>query len=200
MSLIIGVDFDNTIVCYDRLFHQVALSKGLIPATLPQDKESIRNYLRKIDQEACWTELQGDVYGVYMQEAIPYVGVKAFFTDIIKQEIPIYIISHKTKYPYLGPQHDLHAAAYQWLDTQDFNNTHVFFERTKEAKLARIKSIGCTHFIDDLPEILMHKEFPLQTAKILFNGREIVDPQIQQACKIFSSWDAINSYFHECLT
>lgn len=200
MGLIIGVDFDNTIVGYDRLFHQVALSKGLIPANLPQEKESIRNYLRKIDQEACWTKLQGDVYGTYMHEAIPFRDVKAFFTEVIKQEIPIYIISHKTQYPYLGPQHDLHAAAHQWLDTQGFNNTDVFFEHTKEAKLARIKSMGCTHFIDDLPEILMHKEFPLQTEKILFNAREISDPQIQQACKIFSSWDAINNYVLERIT
>ena len=30
----------------------------------------------------------------------------------------------------------------------------IFFEFTKEAKVKRIKSLGCSHFIDDLPEIL----------------------------------------------
>jgi len=28
----IGVDFDNTIVCYDALFHRVARERGLAPA------------------------------------------------------------------------------------------------------------------------------------------------------------------------
>ena len=30
----------------------------------------------------------------------------------------------------------------------------MFFELTKEAKVARIGGLGCTHFIDDLPEFL----------------------------------------------
>ena len=29
--MLIGVDFDNTIVCYDKLFHQLALERSLIP-------------------------------------------------------------------------------------------------------------------------------------------------------------------------
>ena len=32
--MILGVDFDNTIVAYDSLFHRVALERGLIPADL----------------------------------------------------------------------------------------------------------------------------------------------------------------------
>ena len=36
--MIIGVDFDNTIVCYDKVFHVAAYEKGLIPADLPVSK------------------------------------------------------------------------------------------------------------------------------------------------------------------
>ena len=31
----IGIDFDNTIACYDGVFHQAALERGLIPPILP---------------------------------------------------------------------------------------------------------------------------------------------------------------------
>ena len=37
--MVLGVDFDNTIVRYDELFHSVAVERGLIPATLPARKK-----------------------------------------------------------------------------------------------------------------------------------------------------------------
>jgi hypothetical protein len=42
----------------------------------------------------------------------------------------------------------------------------VFFELTKEAKVARILALGCTHCVDDLPEIL--DMLPDNVEKILF--------------------------------
>jgi len=42
----IGIDFDNTIVSYDTLFHRVALERGLIPISVPANKISVREYLR----------------------------------------------------------------------------------------------------------------------------------------------------------
>ena len=36
--MLIGVDFDNTIVCYDGLFHRVAVEQGLIPQKFPRVK------------------------------------------------------------------------------------------------------------------------------------------------------------------
>ena len=45
--MIIGLDFDNTIVSYDELFHRVALEGGLVPGDLPVRKEAVRDYLRE---------------------------------------------------------------------------------------------------------------------------------------------------------
>ena len=42
----------------------------------------------------------------------------------------------------------------------------VFFELTKEEKVQRIVQLGCTHYIDDLPEIL--EMLPDTVQKILF--------------------------------
>ena len=44
----IGIDFDNTIVCYDKVFHKVAIEKGLIPEDIPPSKNNVRDHLRRI--------------------------------------------------------------------------------------------------------------------------------------------------------
>ena len=45
--MVLGLDFDNTIIKYDELFHKVAFEKNLIPADLPKEKNTVRNYLRE---------------------------------------------------------------------------------------------------------------------------------------------------------
>ena len=50
--MIVGVDFDNTIVAYDALFHRVASERGLIPATVAATKIAVRDALRASGQEA----------------------------------------------------------------------------------------------------------------------------------------------------
>ena len=55
----IGLDFDNTLIDYDGVFHQVALEKGLIDEHVPVSKTAVRDSLREREQEDDWTELQG---------------------------------------------------------------------------------------------------------------------------------------------
>ncbi|MBI2360879.1 MAG: hypothetical protein HYV04_18575 [Deltaproteobacteria bacterium] len=76
----IGIDFDNTIVCYDQMFHRIALERGLIPASLPATKGHVRDMLRRMGREEEWTEMQGQVYGKRLHEAEPFPGVLEFFT------------------------------------------------------------------------------------------------------------------------
>ncbi len=177
----LGVDFDNTIVCYDALFHRVARERGLIPEGVPVNKSDVRNYLRRVENEAAWTEMQGYVYGARMSEAAPYPGVREFFQACRTAAIPTCIISHKTRHPFLGEKYDLHAAATAWLAQQGFFDPaqiglpreNVFFELTKPAKLARIGQCGCTHFIDDLPEFLGESNFPAAVQRILFDPNQL---------------------------
>jgi len=177
----LGVDFDNTIVCYDALFHKVAYEQGLIPTDVPVNKSDVRNYLRRVDKEAAWTEMQGYVYGGRMSEAAPYPGVLEFFLACRAAGIPTSIVSHKTRHPFLGKPYDLHAAAIAWLEQQGFFDAariglpreNVYFELTKPAKLERIGQCGCTHFIDDLPEFLGEPGFPVPVERILFDPNQL---------------------------
>lgn len=176
----IGVDFDNTIVCYDALFHRVARERGLAPEGLPVNKSDVRNHLRRIGKEEVWTEMQGCVYGARMAEAAPYPGVIEFFLACRRAGIPTCIISHKTRHPFLGERHDLHQAALQWLEQQGFfdpaiiglSRSQVFLELTKQAKIERIGLCGCTTFIDDLPELLAEAAFP-EIERILFDPGDL---------------------------
>jgi hypothetical protein len=178
-DMILGVDFDNTIVSYDRLFHRVALERGLIPCEIEESKASIRDFLRKVGNEDDWTEMQGYVYGARMAEALPFPGALECLARLAARGIRVFIISHKTRLSYRGPSYDLHESAWGWLEQNGFfdrartglNKDHIFFELTKEAKLERIAKTGCTHFVDDLPEFLAEPDFPPNVVRILFDPK-----------------------------
>ncbi|MBI4179187.1 aminoglycoside phosphotransferase family protein [bacterium] len=202
--MIIGVDFDNTVVCYDRIFHQVALERGLIPTTVPASKQGVRDYLRSTGRENDWIEMQGHVYGACMRRAAPFPGALDFFQRCRASNIQVYIISHRTLHPFSGPAYDLHAAAGEFLDEFGFFDPRrigllrerVFFELTKEAKIRRMLEIGCTHFVDDLIEFLTMEEFPAGIDRILFdpNGNHPADPRIRplRRLKEIPSWDFLS--------
>ncbi len=171
-----GLDFDNTIVGYDMLFHQVAREVGLIPQDLPPYKLLVREHLRRIGKEDLWTEMQGLVYGARMAEAKAFAGVREFLRWARAEGIELFIVSHKTQYPFLGPKYDLHAAAKRWIkqylcdeDGPLIESENSFFELTKEEKCARIAALECDWFLDDLPELLTSPAFPKHIVPLLFD-------------------------------
>ena len=173
----IGIDFDNTIACYDGVFHAAALERGLIPANLGRDKNSVRDHLNGSGRKDDFTELQGYVYGARMDLVSPYPGFADFVAAARQAGHDLFIVSHKTKHPILGPQHDMHAAARGFLSDRGLMGSgetqiasdRVFFELTKDKKVARAKALACEVFIDDLPEILAMNGFPVGMHKVLFD-------------------------------
>lgn len=197
----IGLDFDNTIVSYDTLFHKVALEQSLVPTDTPVNKLSVRDYLRRIGQEDRWTEMQGYVYGARMAEAEAYNGAIDFIRKAKQAGHTLAIMSHKTRYPFMGPQYDLHVAASDWIsqnllcnDEDLIPHSQIFFELTKQEKIARIAEFECDVFIDDLPEILLFEGFPATTKRLLFDPEchhsKISHPEIAT----FSSWQCITDH------
>jgi hypothetical protein len=199
----IGIDFDNTIACYDGVFHKAALERSLIPADLARDKNSVRDYLNGTGRKDEFTELQGYVYGARMDLVSPYPGFAEFIAIAQKAGHELFIVSHKTRHPILGPKHDMHAAARGFLTDRSLTGSglaqidpaNVFFELTKEQKVARAYALACNVFIDDLPEILSLDGFPDGMRKILF------DPENQfagmaaerQTFDQYTSWASITA-------
>lgn len=175
--MLIGLDFDNTIVCYDRLFHRLAAERGLVPVGLPATKQAVRDHLRAAGRNDDWTELQGVAYGPRITDAEPFPGVTDFLRRCRDAGVSVAVVSHKTRRPYRGEPHDLHAAAHSFLESHGLYNTsdtglspdHVFLEPTLADKLARVGALGCGAFVDDLPEVLAEPAFPAAVRKVLFD-------------------------------
>jgi len=175
--MLIGLDFDNTIVRYDRLFHRLADERGLLGEPVAVNKTAVRDYLRRIGREPDWTEMQGVGYGPRIADAEPFPGVKDFLAKCLAAGAEVRIVSHKTKHPYAGPPFDLHEAAHNFLTAHGFYDTavtglspeRVNLALTKRAKIDRIAELGCDVFVDDLTDILAEPGFPAKTRKVLFD-------------------------------
>jgi hypothetical protein len=197
----IGIDFDNTIACYDGVFHAAALERGLIPADVGRDKNSVRDHLNGSDRKNDFTELQGYVYGARMDLVAPYPGFAEFITAARKAGHTLFIVSHKTRHPMLGPKHDMHAAARGFLtarglvgnDDSQIDPKSVFFELTKQDKVARAAALRCEVFIDDLPEILAMPGFPDGMRRILFDPENQLENASDHPATRRSSWAAITA-------
>jgi len=167
--LLVGVDFDNTLVCYDALLHREATARGLIPIAVPADKRRIRDQIRRRPHgEADLQRLQALIYGEKIQDAPAAPGVPEFFSGCRQDGIAVAIVSHKTA--------ELHAPALAWLERHGafessgwgVSRASIYFESTRVEKLTRIRQIGCTHFVDDLEETFAEPAFPPGVRKILY--------------------------------
>jgi hypothetical protein len=195
----IGIDFDNTIACYEGIFHAAAVERGLIPVTTASDKTSVRNTLRAAGREDDWTRLQGYIYGACMDRVACYPGFAEFVIRAASEGHKLFVVSHKTRYPYLGDDYDLHAAARNFLNTNlvsratTLSDEQVFFEPTLECKLARIATQRCDVFIDDLPEFLDEKAFPKSTRPVLFDPENHYPGGIWKGCSFerYQNWKAV---------
>ncbi|MDB5799570.1 MAG: haloacid dehalogenase-like hydrolase [Rhodocyclales bacterium] len=199
----IGLDFDNTIVSYDALFHKVALEQNAIPPDTPVNKVAVRDSLRRIGEEEVWTAMQGYVYGARMDEAQAYDGVIAFMRAAKVAGHELFIVSHKTRHPFLGPQYDLHAAARGWIDAHLcwdgvalLPAENLFFELTKQEKLARIDACGCDVFVDDLPEILVAEGFPEKVARLLFDPENHHAETASSGLRVFGNWQQLSEFLN----
>lgn len=172
--MIIGFDFDNTIIDYTASFIELAKKKNLVPTEVNKDKVSIRNYLRDKNIENEWTALQGEVYGKNIMSAEVYKGLLDALEYLSSKNFKIKIISHKTKFPYIGEKINLRNAALKWIKKnilKDHSNIKldlldIHFEDSIEKKIRKIKELNCDVYIDDLPEIL--NLLPNSIKKILF--------------------------------
>ena len=183
MAFRIGIDFDNTVVCYDNLFVQTAKAEQLIPRDFRGGKLAVRELIRSLDDgDEKWQRLQGKVYGGQMDSALLFDGVARFVARCRRRDdTSVFIVSHKTEFGHFDAAGvNLREVARAWMvrhaffdkDGLDFADDALYFESTRDDKVERIARLNCTHFIDDLEEVLEHPRFPAGVKRILFlNGR-----------------------------
>jgi hypothetical protein len=173
----IGIDFDNTLISYDEVFLGVARARGLLASDFTGNKQAVRDAIRLMpDGELAWQRLQGHVYGKGIGGATLPDGAMAFLRRCRAGGCKVFIVSHKTELGHHDPDRvNLRDAALAWMQAHEFfaesggalARTNVFFEATRADKIKRIAALGCTHFIDDLPEVLTDPAFPPGVARLL---------------------------------
>lgn len=187
MRVLVGVDFDNTVAGYDRVFPVAAEREGLIEPGAARDKTAVRNaVMRRPDGERDWMRLQGRVYGTHMHEAELVEGVGQFFARCRTAGVPVAIVSHRTEFGHFDPDRiNLRDAARAWLEDRGFFDADrfglkpgdIYFESTRDDKIRRIRALGCSHFVDDLEEVLTEPGFPAGTRKYLLTNGARALPQ-----------------------
>jgi hypothetical protein len=178
--MLIGIDFDNTIAGYDRLIARLAVELGLLDCAPSGGKRAVRDAIRALHPEGdvAWQRLQAVAYGRRMIEADLIAGVTDFLALCRARDVPVRIVSHKTRHAAYDPERvDLRLAAISWMQSKGFFDEagfglapgQVFFEGTRRDKVDRIRDLGCTHFIDDLEEVFAEPDFPTEVKAILFD-------------------------------
>jgi hypothetical protein len=196
VDMIIGIDFDNTIINYSDLFYEAGLSLGVLPDNAGFSKKTIREYLIGIGREDDWIKIQGLVYGEYIRNAKVMDGFSPFSDLCYENGWKIFIISHKTQDSIVGEKFNLRTPAINWLEKNRIFGMDirgavegVFFEATRSEKVGRINQLGCDIMIDDLAEVLLHPDLLEGIIKILYDPdrKSTPDPGYFTA----GSWDQI---------
>lgn len=204
----IGLDFDNTIVGYDHVFARAAVEGGHLPEGFEGGKTDVREAVRaQKNGEQRWQMLQGQVYGKHMPEARLIDGVEDFLVRCKERGDTLYIVSHKTEFGHFDDSFiNLRDAARAWMANRGFFNPgrydldpyKVSFHATRDEKVSKIAELELDFFIDDLPEVLSHPNFPSATRRLLFDPsassslEKFLDP-----FEIFHDWaDVPEIVFH----
>jgi hypothetical protein len=175
---IVGIDLDNTIATYDELFHRLAVERRLIDRDVPCRKRQVCDAVRRReDGESDWQRLQASAYGAHMDKATLAPGVAEFLVRCRDGGTAVYVVSHRTRYAPLDESRvPLRDAAVTWMRAQGLFGAQglgiredcVFFESTRDEKIARIAEIACSHFIDDLQEVLLAPAFPKGVVRLWY--------------------------------
>jgi hypothetical protein len=171
--MIIGCDFDNTIADYEKGFARLAKEFELISQDFVGSKNEVRDHLRSIDGgEMKWQALQGQIYGNYIHFAKVMMGFESFLKTAKSNGAKITIISHKTEFGHFDEKKtNLRIAAVNWIKKNGLFDyfEDIQFGATRDEKAEIIKKLSPDIFIDDLPEVFNHPNFPISVKQILFS-------------------------------
>lgn len=190
----IGIDLDNTLVCYDALFHQLACEYGLIPSSVPPLKQLVREYIQQHSDDVAWQRLQALAYDARMGEAFLFPRALNVLQHWKEQGHQLVIVSHKTRSSVYAPKGNLHTAAIRFLEAagvlECIGRDRIHFLPDRAEKVATIRRLGCGFFVDDLPEVFTDTGFPPLVHKVLLSAQAITAPHGVLLCRNWEEVDA----------
>jgi len=194
----LGLDLDNTLVNYESAFARAAWDLGMVDEPWAGTKQALKSHLLKqANGDFTWKHLQGQVYSRYLTHARMVDGVPLFLNRCRLRGTPPWIVSHKTLYGHYDEGGvSLRDAALEWLEKQGmFSDTgygidrdRVYFEATRRAKAGRVGTLGCTHFVDDLPEVFAEPTFPESVVQVHYRRDFSAEHTLEKQRITCGSW------------
>lgn len=167
-QLKIGIDLDNTIINYKNSFKKFLKSKNINFNSI--NKKKIKFIANNSSKIKSWTQAQEEIYGKYIAFAKPFKFFKDFEKFALKNNIKLFIVSHKTKYSQFSRKYNLHTQSNKWLEKNISKQMYkIYYVKTVDQKIKKIAKLNPNYFIDDLIEIFNHKNFPKKIKKIHFS-------------------------------
>ena len=197
--MLIGLDFDNTLIAYGHVFRELAVERGLAPESIKAEKAAVREHVWAEFDDVKWQKLQAAVYGPCISRGRFMDGAAQFLLLCREKGVDLCIVSHKSEYASIDQGRvSLRTAALGWMEEQGFfvpvctggfgfSPGDVFFEARRSEKVARINALGCTIFVDDLVEVLSHPDLDPAIRRILFQD----EPGSSACCSMAGPWPAI---------
>ena len=155
----IGLDLDNTILDYSSCFQLAA--KEVLGLSLPPgaSKQDQKFFIERSLGDDEWTLLQGYAYGEFSFKAELFPHFLDFMKLAEDIKADVLVVSHKSRYPIIGPSQDLRGFALSNLDRLGVlerlagfprSENSVYFCDSRDEKIERIRSMGFKLFVDDL--------------------------------------------------
>ena len=200
----IGIDLDNTIICYDKAFQLAAERFGLVDKNVALSKESLRDQIRqKENGEKQWQKLQGYVYGKGIINAEIFPGLYRFLWRCYQNNVEVEIVSHKTKYGHFDKSKTpLRNASNNFLSDKNLINGNIqlikkiTYTDNRIDKLDYIRHGNFDWFIDDLIEVIDFVLVKDQKSILFFPDNKINKPYENTA----NSWEEIENLLFGQLT
>jgi len=178
----IGIDLDNTLICYDKVFTASAITSGLVNENWQGNKEQLRDYIRQLPNgEYQWQQLQGYVYSEAVVNAEAFPGVFRFLWRARLKGYQLFIVSHKTKFAHHDSSKNLRTPALKWLKEKNFFNRsssslidEVYFLSTLEEKIEKFNKLNLDVLIDDLKEVVEHPLLEPKIKSFHFGGEQFI--------------------------
>lgn len=189
--MLIGFDLDNTLLDYSDSVRMAAAEKLPNKVSDGLTKESLKLQIQENFGGEEWTRLQGLLYTSYIQYATidPYaIGLLNYLNQRGKHRIQI--VSHKTRFPILGPQVDMREIASQHFDKLtkgllgSTSGISIHFTETLVEKIEYINETKFDIFVDDLLEVISRLNIK---NRILFSNSVIA----QERMIVSNSWQEI---------
>jgi hypothetical protein len=185
-----GFDLDNTLVDYSESCRQYAKQHGIPEVSSTNELRSLLN--SEIESGANWTSAQSWIYGV----GLHYASISDFATNLLEQLLQngwrLSIHSHKTESgPTAYGSVPFRKLMIDWLSASELRNffnldSNVFFYGDLDSKVLGIATSDLAIYIDDLPKVFKHVDYPRQVRSYLYRS---FDTELDWTIKISSFKD-----------